>query len=407
MQRYNNLMVKLCSLENIQLADKNARKNKNNYYGIRVYDKDKEANDLKLLEDFKNGTYHTSSYKTFKIYEPKEREIFKLPYYPDRIAHHAIMNVVKEIWTKLFIKNTYSSIEGRGIHAAVKDIKEALKDVEGTKYCLKLDIKKFYPSIDHEILKKIIRKKIKDIEFLRLLDEIIDSPDMQDFESIKKGKSVPIGNYLSQYFANLYLTYFDHHMKEVMGCKYYFRYADDIVILSDSKEFLHKVLEDIKIQLAELKLELKPNYQIFPVADRGIDFIGYKFYHTHVLLRKSIKQRMLKLINKRMSKNKLKTHLQSYFGWCKYCNSKHLLQNVEEKTEIHFSNWLGEKKRLKDILNERIYLVDIAEYSSYYRLNYIYNDKRYTSVCRNKRLLEFLKSWHLPIHFKLHNYVDI
>lgn len=132
------------------------------------------------------GTYRTSTYKTFTIYEPKERIIFKLPFYPDRIVHHAIMNILEPIWVSIFINNTYSCIKGRGIHKAVRDIQQDLKDIDGTKYCLKLDIKKFYPSIDHDVLKSIIRKKIKDEKLLNLLDGIIDSTD-----------GVPIGNYLS------------------------------------------------------------------------------------------------------------------------------------------------------------------------------------------------------------------
>jgi hypothetical protein len=117
-------------------------------------------------------------------------------------------------------------------------------------------------------------------------------------EIIYSAKGVPIGNYLSQFFANLYLTYFDHWVKEELKCKYYFRYADDIVILGNDKNYLRNVLVSIKLYLKQvLNLELKPNYQIFPVESRGIDFVGYKFCHTHVLLRKSIKMRMFRLIN--------------------------------------------------------------------------------------------------------------
>ena len=149
------------------------------------------------------------------------------------------MNIMEPIWTNIFIKNTYSCIKNRGIHALRNDLESDLKKYpDKTKYCLKMDIKKFYPSLDHEILKEIIRKKIKDKYLLVLMDEIIDS-----------APGVPIGNYLSQFFANLYLTYFDHWLKEECRCKFYYRYADDIVILSDNKEFLHNILCAIKIYL--------------------------------------------------------------------------------------------------------------------------------------------------------------
>ena len=187
MKRLNNLFDKICTIENIEEADRKARKNKGIRYGILKHDLHPKKDNAELLESLLNGTYKTSKYSTFKIYEPKERLIYRLPYYPDRIVHHAIMNIMEPIWKSVFIKQTYSSIKNRGIHACAKDVRFALDNFpEETKYCLKLDIHKFYPSIDHEILKKIIRIKIKDNRLLKLLDDIIDS-----------APGVPIGNYLS------------------------------------------------------------------------------------------------------------------------------------------------------------------------------------------------------------------
>lgn len=195
------------------------------------------------------------------------------------------MNVVKDIWTKSFIHNTYSCIEGRGIHLCANNLKRDLRKYPNeTTYCLKLDIRKFYPSIPHDGLKKCIRKKIKDKDFLMILDEIIDSTDnVRDISSKltnKIGIGVPIGNYLSQYFANLYLSELDHLCKEELKCKFYYRYADDIVILSDNKDFLHKVLIYIKLYVHTIGLKVKDNYQIYPVNSRGINFIknGKAYY---------------------------------------------------------------------------------------------------------------------------------
>lgn len=194
------------------------------------------------------------------------------------------MNVVKYIWTKSFIHNTYSCIEGRGIHLCANNLKRDLRKYPNeTKYCLKLDIRKFYPSIPHNGLKKCIRKKIKDKDFLMILDEIIDSTDnVRDVSSKltnKIGIGVPIGNYLSQYFANLYLSELDHLCKEELKCKFYYRYADDI-ILSDDKDFLHKVLIYIKLYVHTIGLKVKDNYQIYLVDSRGINFIrnGKAYY---------------------------------------------------------------------------------------------------------------------------------
>jgi hypothetical protein len=185
-----------------------------------------------------------------------------------------------------------------------------------------MDIKKFYPSIDHDILKAIIRKKIKDVRLLKLLDEIINS-----------APGIPIGNYLSQFFANLYLSYLDHWLKETKKIKYYYRYADDIVILSSGKQILHDLLKDINNYLRyNLKLELKKNYQIFPIDVRGIDFVGYVFRHTHIRMRKSIKRnfcrRAAKLNRLNISDADYKRCLCSHIGWAGHCNSRNLLKKM-------------------------------------------------------------------------------
>lgn len=318
MKRIGNLYKQICSIENLQLADNIARKGKMHQYGVIQHDKSRDENIALLHEMLTGKTYKTSAYTKFKVYEPKEREVYRLPYFPDRITHHAIMNVLEPVFTKMFTNDSYSCIKGKGIHAAVRNMKNVLKDVAGTKYCLKLDIKKFYPSVDHEILKALLRRKFKDNDLLSLLDGIIDSAD-----------GIPIGNYLSQYFANFYLTYFDHWVKEEMRVKYYFRYADDIVILSDNKEYLHKILSNIRGYLHnELQLTVKDNYQVFPVSARGIDFLGYRFYHTHTLLRKTIKKNFARAVKRKSSK----ATIASYKGWASHCNSKHLLKKLLNET---------------------------------------------------------------------------
>lgn len=318
MKRIGNIYKQICSIENLILADNIARKGKMHQYGVKQHDKNRDENIALLHEMLTAKTYKTSAYTTFKVYEPKEREVYRLPYFPDRITHHAIMNVLEPVFTKMFTNDSYSCIKGKGIHAAVRNMKNALKDVQGTQYCLKLDIKKFYPSVDHDILKTMLRRKIKDNDLLGLLDGIIDS-----------AVGIPIGNYLSQYFANFYLTYFDHWIKEKKQVKYYFRYADDIVILADNKQDLHKILSSIKDYLhTELKLTVKDNYQVFPVKARGIDFLGYRFYHTHTLLRKTIKKNFARAVKRGSSK----ATIASYKGWASHCDSKHLLKKLLNET---------------------------------------------------------------------------
>lgn len=314
MKRIGNIYQKIISVENLQLADKKARKGKGQQYGIQVHDRNQEANILRLHEQLRDRTFKTSEYSTFTVHDPKERLVFRLPYYPDRIVHHAIMNILEPVFVATFTADTYSCIKKRGIHAASRTVQEALKDKPATQYCLKLDIRKFYPNVDHEILKALLRRKFKDPDLLWLLDEIIDS-----------AAGVPIGNYLSQYFANFYLSYFDHWMKEEKRVRYYFRYADDLVIMAPTKQELHQLLSDIRTYLADrLKLQLKVNYQLFPVAARGIDFVGYVHYHTHTRLRKSIKQACArKLAGKPSRETKA-----SYNGWLSHGNCKHLKEKL-------------------------------------------------------------------------------
>lgn len=370
MKRINNLFDKICSLENIMDAANKASDNKGNQYGVKLFMKNSFENCKKLSEMLKNGQYKTSTYKLFTIYEPKERLLYKLPFYPDRIVHHAIMNILEPIWHKIFIGNTYSCVKGRGIHGLVRKLTKDLRyNPDDTRYCLKLDIKKFYPSIDHEILKQIIRKKIKDKKLLLLLDEIIDSAD-----------GVPIGNYLSQYFANLYLTYFDHTMKEQKKVKYYYRYADDIVILSSDKKWLQDLLQFIKNYLKDnLKLTVKSNYQIFPVDKRGIDYVGYVFFHDHILLRKTIKQNIL-----RAARNKKISSLKTYKGWLKYCNSKHLCQKIKDISGVDLDNWNG-KKTTKSNMNGAI-IKHIHKMSNYYNIDFVKNGKSYYIKTKQKWL---------------------
>jgi retron-type reverse transcriptase len=314
MKRLNDIYQKICTVENLQLADSIARKGKKDQPGVIQHDRNRSENIRILHQMLTKKTYRTSAYTTFTIHEPKERVIYRLPYYPDRITHHAVMNILEPVFVSTFTADTYSCIKKRGIHAAAAAVKRALEDTACTRYCLKLDIRKFYPSVDHRVLKQLLRRKFKDQDLLWLLDEIIDSTE-----------GLPIGNYLSQYFANFYLSYFDHWLKEQLGVKYYFRYADDIVILASDKPYLHNLLSLIRSYLMDnLKLQVKSNYQIFPVEARGIDFVGYVFYHTHTRLRKSIKQNFARML----VRNRNPKSIASYNGWASHCDSKNLLKKL-------------------------------------------------------------------------------
>ncbi len=313
MKRIGNIYSQITSMKNLREADEKAQKGKSAQYGVVLHKRHQEANLLVLQDLLVSKTYATSKYDIFTVHEPKERLVYRLPYFPDWITHHAIMNVLEPIFVSTFNADTYSCIKKRGIHQLLRNLRNDLRDFGGTQYCLKLDIKKFYPSVDHDVLKGLLRRKFKDPDLLWLLNEIIDS-----------APGLPIGNYLSQYLANFYLSYFDHWVKEQKRVRYYYRYADDIVILAPEKQMLHTLLGEIKSYLESLKLVVKDNHQVFPVDARGIDFVGYVFRHTHIGIRKQIKKNFAR----KLSKNPSDPSRASYLGWLGHCNAKHLTKKL-------------------------------------------------------------------------------
>jgi len=341
MKRHGNLYSKIYEMDNLKLAHRNARKGKGWYKEVKMVNSDEEHYLKILQEQLMNKTYKTSEYETFlKTDGVKEREIYKLPYFPDRICQWAIMQVIEPILIKNFTKDTYSAIPGRGIHPVVKQLRGYHKkigdkedyvpsifmsDPMGTQYTLKLDVKKFYPNIDHAILKAKYRRLFKDDALLWLLDEIIDSTPGDI--------GIPIGNYLSQYSGNFYLSSFDHWIKEVKGVKHYFRYMDDIVIFGSNKERLHQLKHDIgEYFRTELKLSIKENWQVFPTFIRGVDYVGYRFFFDYTLLRKStcknFKKKMTQIQKKCLNDGQMNfsewCSVNSYKGWLMWCDSYRL-----------------------------------------------------------------------------------
>ncbi len=328
MKRYGNIYGKVCELENLRQAHRNARKDKAYYKEVKMVNADEDHYLLQIQETLLNYAYEVSEYEIKMICDKgKERQLMKLPYFPDRIIQWAIMLQIEHVFLEVFTDFTCASLKNRGIHRASKLLDRYMKDVPNTQYCLKIDVSKFYPSIDHGILKSLLQKKFKDPELLEILFKIIDS--------MPNGKGVPIGSYLSQYLANFYLAYFDHWLKEEQGVKYVIRYMDDVVILHASKDFLHSLRARMNTYLTtNLKLKIKDNWQIFPTAVRGVDFVGYRHFYGFKLLRKSSCKRFkakMKLIRKRVINFKPVRYtdfcaVNSYKGWLTWCDSFRLSQ---------------------------------------------------------------------------------
>lgn len=218
-------------------------------------------------------------------------------------------------------------------------------DPEECKYCLKLDARHYYQSINHELLKQKYARMFKDTDLLWLLNEIIDSiktAEIEDLtsiylleEDVDPETGIPIGNYLSQYSGNYYFSSFDHWIKEQKHIKYYFRYMDDICIFARTKEELHELRKEIDVHFKnELKLNIKPNWQVFPSFIRGVDFLGYRTFYQYTLLRKTTcldMEKKLTAIRRKVEAGNMMNYsewccINSYKGWLKHCDSFRLHQ---------------------------------------------------------------------------------
>lgn len=276
----------------------------------------------------------------------KVRTIFKPKFYPDQIIHWALILQIESIVMKGMYEYCCGSVPGRGTSLGQKTLRKWLdNDYKGTKYCLKMDIKKYYPSVNNEVLKSMFRKKIKDNKCLWLIDTIIDS-----------NEGLPIGNYTSQWFANFFLQELDHYIKEDLGAKYYIRYVDDLVILGSNKRKLHKIKLELDKYLGKLDLKIKENWQVFRVSKRPIDFLGFKFYYNKTILRKRTALRIRRRINKISKKPTLNYKdacaIVSYWGWIKRSNSynfymKHVYPKVSVNIARRVISYHGKKNSLR------------------------------------------------------------
>lgn len=341
MKRIGNLYEKICDIENLRLAHKQARRGKSFYTEVKLIDENEDEYLYRLQDMLIHKTYHTSKYEVFEKKEGKKiRKIYKLPYFPDRICQWAIIQVIEPYLMRTLTDDTYSALPGRGVERARRKMVRALKtDPENTVWCLKIDISKYYPNVNIEKLKLKYKRLFKDNDLLWLLDEILDSnPDT----------GVPIGNYISQYSGNIYLSDFDHRVKEVYHIKHYFRYMDDMVFLSSSKEELQNLIKEITKYLAdEYDLKVKDSWSLFRVEDRGIDFVGYVFRHDSIRLRKSIAHSIKKTSSKirwRVNNDmELNRHLYFSFnslkGWLKHSHSGWLKIRYFDIIEDHVQDY--------------------------------------------------------------------
>lgn len=273
----------ICSYDNLYRAYEKARKSKSNKWYVKEFENNLQNNLLQLEAELITQNYKPEKMKVFVISDPKTR-VISASVFRDRVVHHAIYSIINPIFEKSFIYDSYASIKNKGTHKALKrfDYFKRKASKNGTKPCfvLKADIKHYFDTVDHEVLMKILSRKIKDEKVLNLLDKIIKNHN--------NAKGMPIGNLTSQMFANIYLNELDKFVKHKLKAKFYIRYLDDFVILHDNKEILQTWKNEIDGFLArKLKLKLHPDKsKIYPLYS-GVNFLGFRVFYCHKLLKKS------------------------------------------------------------------------------------------------------------------------
>lgn len=287
MKTSKNVFPQIVTFNNLCVAAQKAAKGKREQKNVMRFFMNLEENLWELHQELSDGDYLPGAYRAFDIYDPKPRMISAAPF-RDRVVHHALMNVVQPILERSFIYDTYANRQGKGTHKAIRRYQYFLRRYN---YVLKCDIKKYFPSIDHEILKTLFRRYISDKKTLWLMDTIVDHSNRQVevidhfphddlFTPLHRRRGLPIGNLTSQIFANFYLNPLDHFVKEVLKCPAYLRYVDDFVLFEHGKETLWNWLSQINTFLQDFRLKLNSNQCDLYPADTGRRFLGQIVFIT-------------------------------------------------------------------------------------------------------------------------------
>jgi RNA-directed DNA polymerase len=317
MRRHGDLWRFVVDPENIELAYKRAKHGKTWQRTIQRVERRKEAALSELHSSLINHTFTTSEYRTKQVHEPKERTIYILPFFPDRIAQHAVMNFVAPIWNRMFDEGSHACRPGKGQHSASRD---TMRHVRRYRYVLQGDIRKFYPSIHHDTALSIIRRKIKDPDVLWLLEDII--------RSFPGDRNVPIGNLTSQWLGNLYMNEFDQWVRRELRPGGYVRYNDDFLLFGNDRRRLISDQERCREHLDDaLKLTMSKD-RVYPVS-RGVDFVGYRHFPEYVLVRKSTAKRIAARLRRLryelatgiISLEKARSVVASIGGWMRWSST--------------------------------------------------------------------------------------
>ena len=315
---YDNII----SIENLLEAWREFKQGKKQKKDVQEFELHLMSNVLDLHTDLKEKTYTHGSYHAFNIADPKPRNIHKASV-RDRLLHHAIYRVLYPYFDSRFIHDSYSCRNNKGTHRALERFKsfgyKVSKNNTKTCYVLKCDIRKFFASIDQSILLTILIQVIKDQDIVWLLTRVI-----QSFDSGKAGVGLPLGNLTSQLLVNIYMNEFDKYVKHTLKVKYYIRYADDFVILSQDKKYLETVLEQMKEFLeTKLHLAMHPDKVFIKTLASGVDFLGWVHFSHHRVLRTATKKKMLRNVSEK--------NIASYKGMLEWGSGWKIQQHILTK----------------------------------------------------------------------------
>ena len=349
MKVYRDIFNDIVSLENLFLAWDSFKSGKQKRKDVQLFEWQLEDNIFKLHRDLKYYKYEHGDYTSFYIQDPKQRHIHKASV-RDRVLHHAIFTILNPIFESTFISNSFSCRVDKGTHKGINVLDKMIRQVSSNsfKQCfvLKCDVKKFFDTIDHRILLKIISMRVKDEDAIWILEQIIGSLSSESTTIFKK-KGLPIGNLTSQLFANIYLNELDQFIKHELRIKNYIRYTDDFVIVSDNELYLKNLINSIRSFLSdELGLELHPKKTNISKSHRGVDFLGYIVLPHYRLLRTKTKQRIFRKLKERVrdynngtiTKQTLNQSFQSYLGVMSHTNAYNLEQELKNQFWFDYSS---------------------------------------------------------------------
>lgn len=343
---FNHLFEPICSLENLFRAAHKAALGKRHKPYVDAFRLDVEREIWKLREELLAGIYQPGPYKTFTITDPKPRMISAAPF-RDRVIHHALCNVIEPLWERRFVAESFANRKGKGTKAARDHF---AKGIAVYRYVLHVDIRKFFPSMDHQVLKEQFRRVVRCKRTLSLMDLLVNSSNPQEatfwyfaddeiWTPWQRAHGLPLGNQTSQFFANIYMDILDHFVKEELRCSHYVRYVDDLALFAQDKQYLRDALVSIENRAAQLRLKIHPRKSRIYRADEGVTFLGLRFWpgrrrlarHNVTRCKRRIQKQVRAYAQGRLDHDDLKRSWRGWLGHATQAGATGLIEQIQQE----------------------------------------------------------------------------